>query len=131
MRRYWKIGSRWDENGDMNTSILDIFLANSIVFVKEINTKGRMMSDVKVNDVIAITDGTEIVATAVVTTPPSYLKYYLLNLTPRMMNVFDYDYEKYDTIAVKVDFVKTNIKIPYRQGAFCEILDSGLQAQLP
>lgn len=131
MKRYWKVGSRWHPSGDKDTSILDAFLSNSIVFVKESNTNGRMMSDVKIGDVIAITDGNNIVATAKVITSPSYLRNYTLNLSSKIVSVFDYDYEKDDTVAVKVDFVRTNIKIPYRQGAFCEIIDPTMQAQLP
>ena len=33
--KYWKIGSRWHDNGAKSNSILDVFLQNSIVFVKE------------------------------------------------------------------------------------------------
>lgn len=33
--KYWKIGSRWYDNGAKSNSILDVFLQNSIVFVKE------------------------------------------------------------------------------------------------
>ena len=36
--KYWKIGSRWHDNGAKSNSILDVFLQNSIVFVKEKNS---------------------------------------------------------------------------------------------
>lgn len=130
--KYWKIGSRWHNNGAKRNSILDVFLQNSIVFVKEKNTGGRMMNDVKIGDVIAITDGVDIVATAKVISSPSYLSNYSLSLPPpQILNFFDYNENANDTVAVKVNLVRTNIKIPYRQGAFCEILDSTLQSQLP
>lgn len=129
--KYWKIGSRWHDNGAKSNSILDIFLQNSIVFVKEKNTGGRMMNDVKIGDVIAITDGVDIVATAKVISSPSYLRNYSLSLPSQISNFFDYNENANDTVAVKVNLVRTNIKIPYRQGAFCEILDSTLQSQLP
>ena len=80
--KYWKIGSRWHDNGAKSNSILDVFLQNSIVFVKEKNTGGRMMNDVKIGDVIAITDGVDIVATAKVISSPSYLSNYSLSLPP-------------------------------------------------
>ena len=99
--------------------------------VKEKNTGGRMMNDVKIGDVIAITDGVDIVATAKVISSPSYLSNYSLSLPPQILNFFDYNGNANDTVAVKVNLVRTNIKIPYRQGAFCEILDSTLQSQLP
>ena len=68
---YWKIGSRWHANGAKKNSVLDVFLQNSIVFVKEKYTGGRMIKDVKIGDVIAITDGVYIVATAKVKSSPS------------------------------------------------------------
>lgn len=129
--KYWKIGSRWHDNGAKSNSILDVFLQNSIVFVKEKNTGGRMMNDVKIGDVIAISDGVDIVSTAKVISSPSYLRNYSLSLPSQILNFFDYNENANDTVAVKVNWVRTNIKIPYRQGAFCEILDSTLQLQLP
>ena len=127
--KYWKIGSRWHAKGAKENSILDIFLQNAVVFVKEVNTGGRMMTDVKIGYIIAITDGVDIVATAKVKSSPSYLRNYTLNLPPQISSFFDY--HENDTVGVKVNLVRTNIKIPYRQGAFCEILDSALQSQLP
>ena len=129
--KYWKIGSRWHDNGAKSNSILDVFLQNSIVFVKEKNTGGRMMNDVKIGDVIAISDGVDIVVTAKVISSPSYLRNYSLSLPSQILNFFDYNESANDTVADKVNLVRTNIKIPYRQGAFCEILDSTLQSQLP
>lgn len=129
--KYWKIGSRWHDKGAKSNSILDVFLQNSIVFVKEKNTGGRMMNDIKIGDIIAITDGVDIVATAKVISSPSYLRNYSLSLPSQILNFFDYNENANDTVAVKVNLVRTNIKIPYRQGAFCEILDSTLQSQLP
>ena len=129
--KYWKIGSRWHDNGAKSNSILDVFLQNSIVFVKEKNTGGRMMNDVKIGDVIAISDGVDIVATDKVISSPSYLRNYSLSLPSQILNFFDYNENANDTDAVNVNLLRTNIKIPYRQGAFCEILDSTLQLQLP
>ena len=120
-----------DDNGAKSNSIFDVFLQNSFVFVKEKNTGGRMMNDVKIGDVIAISDGVDIVATDKVISSPSYLRNYSLSLPSQILNFFDYNENANDTVAVKVNLVRTNIKIPYRQGAFCEILDSALQSQLP
>ena len=129
--KYWKIGSRWHAKGAKENSILDVFLQNAVVFVKEVNTGGRMMTDVKIGYIIAITDGVDIVATDKVISSPSYLRNYSLSLPSQILNFFDYNENANDTVAVKVNLVRTNIKIPYRQGAFCEILDSTLQLQLP
>lgn len=129
--RYWKIGSRWHEHGDKNSSILDVFLTNSIVFVKEENTRGRMMRSVKVGDIIAIGDGQTIVASAEVVAGPNYLAKFPLNLTPAQAKIFDYNYEKDVTIAVLIEIRKKNLNIFYPgPGAFCEILDFSIQTQL-
>ena len=98
--KYWKIGSRWHDNGAKSNSILDVFLQNSIVFVKEKNTGGRMMNDVKIGDVIAISDGVDIVATAKVISSPSYLRNYSLSLPSQILNFFDYNENANDTVAV-------------------------------
>lgn len=129
--KYWKIGSRWHANGAKDKSILDVFLKNSIVFVKEANTKGKMMSEMKNGDVIAITDGINIVATAKAVSAPMYLNQITLNLNSDESMIFDYNEEKDDTVAVQVDFVRTQICIPYRQGAFCEIRNHQLILNLP
>ena len=129
--RCWKIGSRWHKYGDKKSSILDVFLANSIVFVKEENTKGRMMSGVKVGDIIAIADGQTIVASAEAIAAPDYLAKFSLNLTSAQANIFEYNAEKDVTIAVPVKIRKNNLNIPYTgPGAFCEILDHGIQVLL-
>lgn len=129
--RYWKIGSRWDKHGNKNSSILDVFLANSIAFVKEENTNGRMMSSVKVGDIIAIGDGQTIVASAEVVAGPDYLAKFPLNLTPAQAKIFDYNYEKDVTIAVAFKIRKKGLNLYYTgPGAFCEILDPGIQVLL-
>lgn len=129
--RYWKIGSRWHANGAKDKSILSVFLKNSVVFVKEANTKGKMMSEMKKGDVIAISDGINIIATAKAISDPMYLNQIPLILNSDEGMIFDYNEEKDDTVVVHVDFVRTQISIPYRQGAFCEIRNPQLIFNLP
>ena len=129
--RYWKIGSRWHEHGDKNSSILDVFLDNFIAFVKEENTRGRMMRDVEIGDIIAISDGQTIVASAEVLTKPKHLENFSLHLTSAQEQIFDHDEEKEVTIAVPFKIRKKDLNIFYTgPGAFCEILDPEIQTQL-
>lgn len=63
MSKVWKVGSRWDGNGDANMSILNIFRRNSYVFVGDVE---RFKYDVKRGDYIAIADGYNVVAVSMV-----------------------------------------------------------------
>lgn len=69
--KYWKIGSRWNKNGDKSKSVLNIFYNNNIVFAKEENDARRILNEVNENDIIAIADGLEIVAIGIVKRSPT------------------------------------------------------------
>lgn len=128
--RYWKIGSRWNAHGDKNSSILDVFLENDIAFVKEENTRGIMMRDVKVGDIIAISDGQKIVASAEVRTKPDYLRNFP-SPRPGQNEIFDYEEEKDDTVAVSITFRKKEMNVFYGdRRAFCEIHKGDVKNQL-
>ena len=45
--KYWKIGSRWNKNGDKSKSVLNIFYNNNIVFAKEENNARKILNEVK------------------------------------------------------------------------------------
>lgn len=67
----WRIASRWSENGEYNSSILDIFLKNHVVFFYPRGATKE--SWIKPDDLIAITDGYNIVAVAKATSRPMKL----------------------------------------------------------
>lgn len=56
----WKIASRWSEDGNVESSILDIFRKYGVVFAGRNQEKIR--ENVKINDLIAISDGILVVA---------------------------------------------------------------------
>lgn len=60
MANVWKIGSRWSDNGDPNSSILHIFRRNGYVFVGS----QEFGDNVRKGDYIAIADGYRVVAVA-------------------------------------------------------------------
>ena len=65
MRKVWKIGSRWDDNGAPGTSILDsIFIPNGLVFATT-----TLCLEIQEGDLFAVADGYKIVAIAEALTP--------------------------------------------------------------
>lgn len=60
--KVWKIGSRWNKNGNPNASIIDIFRRNQIVFVGD--TTKTELYNIKDDDIIAIANGTKIISIA-------------------------------------------------------------------
>ena len=55
----WKVGSRWSEYGNPESSILDIFWKYNIIYVG--NDKSSRIGEVEIGDLIAIADGHSIV----------------------------------------------------------------------
>ncbi len=85
----WKIATRWSDNGDPNTSILDIFRKYSILFVGRKQDKVKLL--VKPNDIIAISDGIKIVSVAKVLSSPKPLTAFKLERTDIESDRFDYE----------------------------------------
>lgn len=68
-RNIYKIGSRWSNTGDKDKSILDIFDKHRIVFAgKKID---KIKTKVKIGDLIAISDGLQIVRIGQVLSVPT------------------------------------------------------------
>ena len=68
----WKIGSRWDESGNPDKSILDIFLKYNIVFAGK--STNYIENVVEIGDLIAVADGLTIKAVGRVLEKPRYFK---------------------------------------------------------
>ena len=72
MTNYWKVGSRWDGNGDKRASLMRIFRRNTLVFIGQANRLDKF-NTIKPEDYLAITDGTIIQAVAKVLDKPEKL----------------------------------------------------------
>lgn len=72
--KVWKIGSRWDDYGAKEASILDIFLKYKIVFAGKYTEK--IEANVSIGDYIAISDGLKIVAVGKVLDKPKEITEY-------------------------------------------------------
>ena len=117
----WKIGSRWHEHGDFNSSILSIFRRNNIVFVG--NQEGKFIEKVKKGDYFAIADGRKVLAVARALTDGKYLGQLVDKLehyTHEEKAIFDFDECKSFAEGCKVNIV--DLEEPFDifgPGAFC------------
>jgi hypothetical protein len=59
----WKVASRWSEDGNADSSILQLFRRHNIVFV---GTHQERFRNIKKGDLIAVSDGKKVVALGVV-----------------------------------------------------------------
>ena len=111
----WKIASRWSANGNPNSSILDIFRNNNIVFAGRKQDKIR--NSIKLNNLIAISDGLTVVSVAKVTSIPKSITEFTINDLDIKSERFDY---KDWVIGFKVNLynLKPNDRFEYRQGTF-------------
>jgi len=64
----WKIGSRWSDTGEESKTVLNIFDKHGIVFAGKKTNK--IMNKVKEGDLIAISDGLQIVRVGKVLSSP-------------------------------------------------------------
>jgi len=76
--KVWKVGSRWDNVGNPNASILDIFRKYNIAFVGKAPDS---IFTVKIGDLVAIGDGNTIVSVGIVTSEPKPIT--------EMMSIFE------------------------------------------
>lgn len=67
----WKVGCRWDENGNKNYKIISVFRRSGIIFVGKQN---HIFAKIRNGDLIAIADGYKIVSVAKATCDANSLK---------------------------------------------------------
>ena len=102
VRKVWKIGSRWDDNGAAGTSILDtIFIPNGIVF-----TTTTLCLEIMEGDLFAIADGVKIVAIAEATTPAFRMDRLCSDLHPDGLD----EYMDHNCYGCKVQFWRLDEK---------------------
>lgn len=107
----WKIGSRWGNDGNEDSSVLDIFKKNNIVFTNK--SVERIQNEVGLADLFAITDGITIKAIGRVANYPKELSEY--------SEIADFeDYQEQGAWAIRLHWLDLNERdyISYRQGAF-------------
>ncbi len=121
MCNVWKVGSRWDDVGSKNQSIISIFRRNNIVFVGK-NTKS-FEKNVKKGDYIAIADGLSICSVAKVISDPVLINKLQIKITTAEKAIFDYNECKDFSCGVRVKIVdlKEGDFLKSSRGAFFKI----------
>ena len=98
----WKIGSRWDTNGDKDKSIIDIFFRSNIVFFgdNQNHSTNHILfhkNKIHMGDIFAIADGMSIKAIAKVIEEGNYIdKISNINIDDFLIKsdtIFDYYHE--------------------------------------
>jgi uncharacterized protein with ParB-like and HNH nuclease domain len=116
MGKFWKIASRWSDNGNSDSSVLDIFRSHNIVFAGA--KTERILMDVKIGDYIAISDGFKLVCICkVIQSPKKITDFNFFSDSEKKRFAFE------DWVAgIKVDIVQLEKPIAYKKiGAFHEL----------
>jgi len=96
----WKIGSRWSETGTKDSSVLDIFDKHRIVFAGR--KTDTIKSNVKIGDLISISDGLKIVRVGqVISLPKKITEFKFFDKVDKKR--FDYNDE---TVGFRVELFK-------------------------
>jgi len=114
MSQVWKVGSRWSENGNKASSILDIFRRYNVVFV---GTFQERFQKIAVGDLLAISDGLKVVAMGQATTLAKPITELDIEFSEADLHRFEYSPE---VLGCRVAFMDLSpIEQPsYRIGAF-------------
>lgn len=78
MSKVWKVASRWSDTGTAESSVLDIFRTHNIVFVGRSQETFKL---IEIGDLVAISDGKNVVAMGKAMTLPVPITQMSINLT--------------------------------------------------
>jgi len=120
MANIWKVGSRWNENGAKEFSIISVFRRNNVVFVGN----SDYILSVKAGDYLAIADGYKVVSIAKAIKDAEKIK----NMTIKW-SIKDEEWEMLDGfeeyamgVKVKIVDLKFNDQFDYQlRSSFCQI----------
>lgn len=136
MRRYWKIGSRWSEDGKDN-SVLPIFKANEVVFLadneKDTEWVKRFRENSCYGEIIAVSDGKKIVAVCRLRENPQPLNRMLIEIPHDFKGDFDLEEMHDHAFGAFVDWhdIKLSDQIEYAaRGTIHGIGDNDILSQL-
>jgi len=116
----WKIGSRWSDDGSEGSSIIDIFRKYNIVFA---GRQTDYIQQVKINDLIAVSDGLTVVSVGVVLGEP--LPITKFEFDKKDLKEKRFDYENW-VLGFKVKLYDLDKKeyFNYNRGTFHKIHDT-------
>ena len=114
MNRVWKVASRWSETGTPESSILDVFRRNNVVFVGKFQDRFRQIAE---GDLIAISDGITVVAMGLAMTLPQPITKLGVDFGDDDKQCDFYDNEVFGCCVSFTDLSETEQR-PYRRGTF-------------
>jgi len=128
----WKIASRWSETGEWDSSILDIFVKNSIAFIHPDN---HNLGEIEVGDLIAISDGHKIVAIAQATTCAKKIcKMPGVHLSEADKRKIDGSYEQIEGVRIHLPpagILEIDERIDYAHtGRFCRVASTAISESI-
>jgi len=121
MINVWKVGSRWSDDGNKESSIIDIFRKYQIVFLGSIE-RVRFQNEVKPGDYIAIADGFNVCTVSKVLSEPMPITELGLEFTEEETNRFAFEDWVIGTKVHIVELENDNNIYYKERGAFCKAI---------
>ncbi len=109
----WKVASRWSEDGNSGSSILQLFRRHNVVFV---GTKQHLFRQIEEGSLVAVSDGKKVVALGVVHSPVTPLTDLNLTFTQEELGPVE---PNESILAVRLSFMDLDASdyVDYRIGA--------------
>lgn len=114
LNRVWKIASRWSEDGNEGSSVLDVFRDHKFVFVGRVPEK---FSQVEVGDLLVVSDGREVVAMGAALSKPAPITSLPIQFSDEERMRFHYEDWVLGCDIAWVDLKEEDF-VHYRSGAF-------------
>lgn len=117
LRHVWKVASRWSEDGNTGSSVLDLFRDHKVAFVGRTPEK---FSRIEVGDLLVISDGLTVVAMGTALSKPSAITSLPVFFSKAEQERFDYEDWVLGCQISWVDLLEKDF-VHYRQGAFHQV----------
>lgn len=117
LKRVWKIASRWSEDGNEGSSVLDVFRDHKLVFVGRVPEK---FSQIEVGDLLVVSDGREVVAMGAALSKPAPIISLPIQFSDEERMRFNYEDWVLGCQISWADLKEEDF-VHYRPGAFHEV----------
>jgi hypothetical protein len=117
LKRVWKVASRWSEDGNEGSSVLDLFRDHKVVFVGRVPEK---FSQIQLGDLLVVSDGREVVAMGTALSKPAPITSLPILFSEADRQRFHYENWVLSCAIAWVDLREEDF-VHYRPGAFHEV----------
>ena len=111
----WKVGSRWSHTGTVESSIIDLFRRNNIVFT---NRNTHLFERIKEGDLIAVSDGFKIIALGLATSSPKPITQFTIQISSKESEIFSPDDSTWGCKISFIDLKEQDYFTYKKRGAF-------------